>query len=177
MREAGNLEVLHGNDIGRGSGGAFTSSQYREELRVVVSNNDADAQSTEDEESTKSEVDCLEGVLDVDTWALSFARDHGDVLGADDTEGCSPERAEEAFKATKRAVVVGIHWARVAPVAETVRVLLGVSTNHGDESEEVKDQDEQNLATREPELSFTVRLDGEDVASAAESQFVWPWPK
>jgi len=90
--KAADVEILHSNDVGRGSSTALTSCQDADKLWVVVCQNDADAKSTKDEEGTKSEVHSLERGLDVRARTLSLTGDHGDVLGTNDTEGRSPKR-------------------------------------------------------------------------------------
>lgn len=172
MRKTANLEVLHGNDIRRGSSGTLTSREDVNELGVVVGENNTNAEGAEDEESTETEVDGLEGVLDVDTGTLGLTSDHGNVLRTDNTERSSPERTKETFKATKISIAVAVHWARVAPVAESVGVLERVATDHGDKGEEVEDQDQNDLSTGEPKFGFTVGLDSENIASTVSVSYL-----
>lgn len=146
MGKTADVEIPHGNDIGRGSSTALARFEDRHQLGVVVTENNANAECSEDEEGAKSPVDCLEGIFDVDTGALGLTSHHGDVLGTDNTEGSSPKSAEKAFKASKVAIAFGIHWARVAPVAKPICVFLGVTTDHGDEGEAVQDKDQDDLA-------------------------------
>lgn len=72
MRETSNLEVLHSNDVGRCGSTALSGLQDVKKLGVVIGKNDSDAERTKYEECTKSPVDSLEGVLDVNAWALSL---------------------------------------------------------------------------------------------------------
>lgn len=44
-----------------------------------------------------------------------------------------------------------------------LRIAPWVATAHGDEGEGEEEEDQNDLATREPELSFTIRLDSENV--------------
>jgi hypothetical protein len=101
VREAVDTQVAHSNDVGRGSGAALSSSEHVLKGRVVVRKNNANAKSSKDEEGSETEVDGLEGVLDVDTWALGLTRDHGNVLGADNAEGGSPKGTEESLEVAK----------------------------------------------------------------------------
>jgi hypothetical protein len=75
VREDLDAEIAHGDDIRRGRSCASTSTGSREdssELPVVVGNDDANAESTDDEEDPKTPVDGLEGVFDIDTGPLGF---------------------------------------------------------------------------------------------------------
>jgi hypothetical protein len=45
---------------------------------------------------------------------------------------------------------------RLIPVPKAVRVLFGISTDHGDEGEREHHEDEEHLANGEPKLSFSV---------------------
>ena len=131
MRESINTQVAHGNDVGRGSGAALSSSEHFLKGRVVVRKNNTNAKSSKDEESSETEVDGLEGVLDVDAWALGLARDHGDVLRTDNAERGSLKGTEECLEAAKIASGVdSTEWARITPRTEGVRILLGVATAH-----------------------------------------------
>ena len=99
--EDGDAHVRHRDDIGRGSCGAAArgdAGDDSDELWVVVGNDDAGTKGSDDEEDAKTPVDCFEGGFDVDAWAFGFGSDHGDILRADDAEGCRPEASEEAFK-------------------------------------------------------------------------------
>lgn len=91
-------QVLHGNDIGRGSSRLLASLLNISQGRVVVGDDDTGTQGTEDEEKTKTVVDSLEGILDVDARTLSLCGDHGDVLRTDNTESGAPHASEETFK-------------------------------------------------------------------------------
>lgn len=62
---------------------------------------------------------------------------------------------------------MGVENARILPIAESVRILLGVSTDHSDEGETVEDQDQKHLSARQPELGFTVCLNSEDITGTA----------
>jgi hypothetical protein len=50
-------------------------------------------------------------------------------------------------------------------VSEAIGILLRVTSNHGDEGEAVENQDQQDLASREPKFCLTVCLYSQDVAS------------
>ena len=162
MGKAIDLEVLHGNDVGRCSSTALTSLEDLDEFRVIVAENNTNAEGSKDEEGTKSEVDGLEGRLDVDARAFGFTGDHGDVFGADDAKGSSPKCTKKALKSFE--IGIASHWTRLAPMPKTVGISLGVTATHCDEGEEVEDEDQQDLASGQPEFSFSKYLYGQDVA-------------
>ena len=95
---------------------------------------DTNTECSEDKENTKTPVHGLEGALDVDARTLCFSGDHGYILWTDDAERARPERSEEALKSSKipgRNILS--KGTRVFPVAEAVCVVLGISSDHGDE--------------------------------------------
>lgn len=51
----------------------------------------------------------------------------------------------------------------VAPVAETIRIFLGISAAHCDEGEGEHNEDQDDLAAGQPEFGFAEDLDGKDV--------------
>lgn len=168
VRQDVDSKVGHGNDIRRGSSGLRASILLLTQSAVVVGKDDASAKSTEDEEKTETPVDGLESVLDVDARALGFSGDHGDVLRTDDTEGGAPETRKETFESTESAIgKVCRKGAGRIPVSEAVGIALRVSADHGDEGEAEENEDQDDLASRQPELSFTVSFDGENVEGAS----------
>ena len=44
-------------------------------------------------------------------------------------------------------------------MSEAIGILLRVTSNHGDEGEREEDEDQDDLASAEPELSFTIGFD------------------
>ena len=165
--EHGNAQVVHGNDVGRCRSSAGTSlraSQDTRERRVVVRQDDADAQGAEDKEHAEAPVDGLEGLLDVDTRPHSLGGHHGDVLGADNTEGGRPQGSQEALKAAERPLgeILGKRPG-MRPIAEAISVVLRVAANHSHEGEGEQDQDEYNLPAGKPELSFAVAAHRDDI--------------
>lgn len=89
MRQAADTHVLHGDNVRRGSSGSgsarFTSDDTSQSS-ISRAEDDTDCHCTSHEEQCESEVDSLEGVLDVNTRASGFGRDHGDVFRTSDTE-------------------------------------------------------------------------------------------
>lgn len=168
MGEDANTQISHGNDIGRGTSGAVAaaSNDFDQSWVARVANN-THSQGSADEEDAKTDIDHLERSLDVDSGAFGLGGDHGDVLGTDNSEGSRGETGEEALESpqTTRTDVFA-ECATVLPVAETVRIVLGISTHHGDEGEEEEGEDQDDLAAREPELGLTVRSHGQDVDGA-----------
>lgn len=91
MREDRDAQVVHGNDIWRGSGcaGAFTcAAENGCKGRVVVRKDDTDAESSHDEKDAETPINGLESSLDVNAWALGFGSHHSDILGSNHCEGC-----------------------------------------------------------------------------------------
>jgi hypothetical protein len=78
MRETSNAKVGHGNDIGRGSSIASSTSTKIDviEGRVIVGTADANRKSTNNEKDAESIVDSLKGILDGKGRALGLGRDH-----------------------------------------------------------------------------------------------------
>lgn len=158
---------LHGDDIWRGScsttagGGAFLDSY---ESGIVIGNDDADAQGTDDEEDAKPPIYGLEGGLDVHSRSLGLGSRHGDILGADDGKRGGPEGSEEPFEATEATRrVIFLECSRVAPVPEPVGVVFGVPATHGHQGEGEEHEDENDLATGEPELGLAIGTHSEDI--------------
>lgn len=156
--------VTHGDDIGRCGSRRLARLLDRSELRVVGAEDNTCAKSAHDEEETETPVDRLEGVLDVDTGTFGLGSHHRDILGSDDTESCAPHARQEALESSEAAAgkIFG-ESTRGVPVAESVRVALRVATDHGDESEAEQDEDQDDLATGQPEFRLTISLDCEDV--------------
>jgi hypothetical protein len=53
------------------------------------------------------------------------------------------------------------------PIAETIYIMLGIAANHGDEGEEEQREDQDDLASREPELSLAIGFDCKNVNATA----------
>lgn len=51
----------------------------------------------------------------------------------------------------------------VFPVAESVRVVLGIAADHGDKGEGEDDEDQDDFASGQPEFSFSKDFDGKRV--------------
>ena len=145
------IEVAHSNDIWRGSCGTATSTSSEvnfNKSRVVVRDDDANGEGANDEEHAESEVNGLEGRFDVDARALGFGRDHGDVFGTDNSESSAPESSQETLKSSEIASASKfLECPRVTPVSETVSVVVGVASDHGDESEAKQEEDKDKLAS------------------------------
>ena len=115
---------------------------------MLFRSDDADSQSTDDEEDHESSIDHLESALDVRAWTNSLRRDDGDVLWSDDGEDGGMEGREETLESTERAVGdVLLEGLAVVEVAEAVDIVLRVSSHHGDEGEEEEGEDEDDFAS------------------------------
>ena len=150
VRQSDDSHVLHGNDIGRCGSGTTTrtsSGNNGNQLGVVVCDNDASGESSTDEEDSETPVDGLEGGLDVCARALGLSSDHGDIFWADDAERCGPEGSAEAFKLAKGSLCPVLCERSMFPVAEAICVMLGVSTDHGDEGEGEEQEDQDDFST------------------------------
>ncbi|KAI6773661.1 hypothetical protein HG531_000510 [Fusarium graminearum] len=150
VRKDVDLEDVHSHDVRRRSSSTAVLCAVDKdghELGVVVGDNNTNGKGAHNEEEAESVVNGLESSLDVDTGETS-----------------TPEGAEETLKTTKRIGTIDFRERTgVGPVTETVGILLGIAANHCNESEAEKHQDEDNLAARQPEFSFTVSLDSQDV--------------
>lgn len=169
MRESRNAEVIHGHHIwGRGrSHATFITGDNGLQGWIPSRANNGDGQSAADEEDAESNVNHLEGALNVGSRTLRFSGDHRDVFRTNDGEARGPEGSQKALKATKGpGIKIFQERARVVEVAEAVRVMFRVPTNHRDEGEEEQGEDQDNLAAGKPEFSFTVRFDGQNVDGA-----------
>ena len=51
----------------------------------------------------------------------------------------------------------------MVPVAEAVGILLGITADHCNKGKREHNEDQDNLAARQPELGFTEDLDGKNV--------------
>ena len=103
MWKSRNAEILHTDNVWRcrcRSTPARVAVEDTIQGWVVIRNNDTNHERTHDEKDSKSPVNSLEGVLDVDAWPLGFGSDHRDVFRADDGERCGPETCQEALKPT-----------------------------------------------------------------------------
>lgn len=144
------LEVLHGHDPRGGSGGATAAGSGDvdvDEGLVVVGKHDAARQGGADKEEAETQVDGLEGALDVQARVLRLGGDHGDVFRADNGERGSGQSTHEAFHATSITLRhVFRECAGLLPVSESIGIMSGVSSDHRDEGEEEEDEDEQDLA-------------------------------
>ena len=97
-------EAYHGNNIGRRCCGTTSAevavydtdegrvlslvsiaSSYHVRLTYVVSYNNASTERAAYEEECKAHINSLERGLDVDTRPHGFRRNHGNILGSDDT--------------------------------------------------------------------------------------------
>lgn len=166
VRQNIDAEVLHRNDIRRGTSTGLSTFAKVDLLEggVVGGEDDANSQRSENEEETESVVNGLEGGLDVDARSLGFGRDETDVLGSDNCETRAPQSGKEAFEATFTPFApVGEEGLGLCKMTESISIPLGVATAHGDEGEAEQNQDEENLSTGEPKFGFTIVADSEDV--------------
>lgn len=167
VRQNTDAEVLHSDDIRRGTSSTGLSTVTKVDLLeggVVGRKDNANGQRSDNEEDTESVVNSLEGGLDIDARSLSFGRDETDVLRSDNCETRAEQSGKEAFKTTFTAFAsVFEESLGLCKVAESISILLGVATAHGNEGEAEQNQDEDNLSTGEPKLGFTIVADSEDV--------------
>lgn len=131
VRKTVDAKVLHGNNVWRGSTSA-TAGQFStddsSQCWVIVWDEDADGEGSDDEEDTESPVYSLESVLDVYSWSLGLCSNHRDVLRSDNSEGSGPESCEEAFKSSKGASAqVGCECSRGVPVSESISTSMSVT--------------------------------------------------
>lgn len=163
VREPADAKVVHGGDVGRGSGGSGAGGG--EQARVIVLDDNADTEGGADEEDEESVEGGLEGGLKVFAGELGLTSDHGDVLGAANGEEGDEQSTEEALEVAQRASgeVVRVEGARVGPVPESVGVVLGVASAHGHECEHKDDAEKDQLASGQPELRLSVVLDSSNV--------------
>lgn len=166
VRQTRNPHVLHGDDVGRSSSSSGSALLARDDgLQGGINGakDNTDSEGSSHEEKSKSPVDSLESVLDVDTRASSLSSNHGKVLGTSDTERSRPQSSEETLELAERAGASVLFECVVLPVAETVGIVLGVAADHGDEGEGEDDEDQDDLTAGQPELGFTKDFDCEDV--------------
>lgn len=133
VRESIDPEILHGDHVWRGRGSSATAGLSRNDAhksRVGIGNNDTTSQGAANEENGKPDVHGLESALDVGAWTLGLGCHHGDVLGANDSEGCRPETGEKSLKSSKAALgtILGNRVGGV-PVAKTVSITIGVTAH------------------------------------------------
>lgn len=163
-------KIPHGDDI-RGSGGSsssFTTIVYFIELLVVPRDDNAGAEGSKDEEDAVPPVHSLVSVLDVRSRTLGLASNHANVLGANDAEGGSPECSQKSLElsfGTWCHVLAHCSW--VIPISEAIGVLFRIAAHHGNEGEAVEHEDQDDFASREPELGFSIGLNSKDIASSA----------
>ena len=150
VRKSDNSQVPHGNDIGRCSSGTTTrtsSGNDGDQFGIGVRHNNASCEGATDEEDTETPVDGFECGLDVCARALGFSSDHGDILWADNTERRGPEGSAETFEFAKRSLGSVLCERSMFPVAEAICVVLGVSTDHGDEGESEEQENQDDFST------------------------------
>ena len=128
---------------------------------VVVSNEDTNRKRSSHEEDTEPPVDRLECVLDVDPGSLGLSRNHGDILRAYHAERSRPETAQEALEFSEAAITG--ESSGIAPISETVSVILLVTAAHCDEGKREEHEYQDHLAAGQPEFGFSVGLDCEDI--------------
>lgn len=166
MRQTTDAHIFHGDDVWRSSGSsgaALLATDDSLQGRIGRAQDNTNSQSATHEEETESPVNSLESVLDIDTRTFGFGSDHRQVFGTSDTEGCRPESCKETLEFAERSCASVLLEGVVLPVAESVCIVLGVATNHGDEGEGEDDEDQDDFATREPEFSFSEDLYGKSV--------------
>ena len=148
MRQHGDTQIPHCDDVRRGCSrtrSALRAAQDINERLVVVRDHDANAKGAENEEESVSPVDCLERIFDVDARASGFTGNHGDVLGAYHAERCSPESTEKALKSAETAgsdIFGKSAW--IAPIAESISVMFGITSHHRDEGEKEQHEDQND---------------------------------
>ena len=174
MREHGDTEVLHRNDIGRCTRGAVASTQDDlGQCRVSGTAYNAHSQSSADEEEAESEVNHLESGLDVNAGANCFSGNNGDVLGTDDGKQSRRHGGQEALQPTEiSSIDLLAECLAIRPISETVSVMCRVATNHGNKGEAEEGKDQDDFASGKPEFGFTVCFDRKDIDTATRSSSI-----
>ena len=145
MREDGDANPVHTDDVGAGIGSDARSNRFGEGL-VVVWNQDPASKDTEKEEQSEAEQDCLDSARDGTTRADGFASTLTDKFGSTNRVSGDLEHVPEAKKAAKGSgrVVLGPD-SGVFPVAEADAVVMRITTEHDDKGHEDDGQDEDDL--------------------------------
>lgn len=168
MGQSLDTKVRHSNDPRRGSSSAVARAVTQvntDKSGIGVAKSNTASQSSTDEEETKSEVDGLEGSLDISARVLSLGGNHGDIIGTDNEEGSGGQGAHEALKTAE--ITLGSESSEcimhVGPVAEAISVTLRVAPDHSHKGKHEKDEDEEDLAEGQPEFSFTKDTNSEKI--------------
>lgn len=139
------------------------------QCRVIVGNHNADAERSEDEETSESPVHSLEGSLDGYARVHGLTSNHGDIFGTTDGPGGDKQGTKEAFESAQRAFGdIFSKSPRITPIPEAIGVTLRVSADHSDEGEQEQDDDENDLAGRQPEFGLSIPTHCEDVDDPVE---------
>lgn len=151
------IALLTSNDPGRGSSTSSAALNGTEQTGILRAADDTDSQDTKDVETNKSVEDELGNSGDGSSRVLDLTRGEGDHIRAGNGETSVEDNLPPTAEASKIALgVVGLHGLATAPVTESISVLLGVSTAHGDEGDEEEAEQEEDLERGHDELGFTV---------------------
>lgn len=164
MRQDLDLEAVHGNNVRRSSCTRLAILESIRHLLVVVGYKDANTKSAKDKEGCKTVEDGVEGSRHDLSRVFGFTSSHGDVVGSSNGEGSQNQALQETQPFTQCSVVMCCRdrsW--ILPVCEAERIMLWITSAHGDESEEDEPDNQENLSEGGPELGLTVPLYGQQV--------------
>ena len=168
MGQSFDSKVRHGDNPRRSSSSAVTraiAQMNTNESGITVAKRNTASQSSTDKEETESEVDGLEGSLDIAARMLGLGGNHGDVIGTDDEKGGGSKSSHEALKTAK--ITLGSECSEcvmhVGPVAEAICVTLRITPDHRHKGKHEEDEDEEDFAEGQPEFCFTKDTDSEEI--------------
>jgi hypothetical protein len=168
MGQTLNTKVSHGDNPRRSSSSAVTGAitqMNANKSGITMAKSNATSQSSTDKEETESEVDGLEGGLDIATRMLSLGSNHGDVIGTDDEKGSGSKSSHEALETAQitlrsESSECVIH---IGPVTEAICVTLRITPDHRHKGKHEEDEDEEDFAEGQPEFCFTKDTDSEEI--------------
>lgn len=166
--EDANSKILHGDDIRRSRSRTTAATQYDVgQLWIPRTADNAHSEGSTNKEDAESQVYHFESGFDVDSWACCFCCNHGNILR---THNGEQSRRKGSYKPLKTPNVASAdvlaEGLAITEVLETVGITSWVAANHGDKGEEEEGEDQDDLASRQPEFSFAICSYGKDIDSA-----------
>lgn len=159
VRQIGDSRVLNGNDKRRGSSGAAGLGELGVvvgQLRVIEwhqGTNQKDREHVEDQDTPESQLDRTgDGATRVLRLTDCDTDQFGTQVGEGGGDHSRPERQEAASIALQDIMVEGTG---ALPVAETLAIVVGTTTQHEDEGEQDNSKNDDDLERGQPELEFT----------------------